>query len=122
VLATVKKMFGLPNFLTKRDASANTFEGLFAEVQTARTDTPVKLPRAALPAITVAADDPLHPANQPLDQDQHDLLQRVYHLTKDVQPPELNAAILPRTQGEAHDFVKESLRRHIAAAAGKPDL
>ena len=30
LLATVKKIFGLPHFLTKRDASANTFEGHFS--------------------------------------------------------------------------------------------
>ncbi len=115
ILSTVKKLFGLPNFLTRRDASANSFEQLFGELSSARTDCPMTLPRSALPPIAVSVDDPLHPANQSLDQDQLDLVQRVYHLTRATQPPEVNAAVLPTTQGEAHDFVRQSLQRHVAA-------
>jgi hypothetical protein len=38
---------------------------------------PVKLPRAALPIITVSPDDPADPANQRLDPAQLDVLIRV---------------------------------------------
>ncbi|XP_027337030.1 non-specific phospholipase C3-like [Abrus precatorius] len=41
--ATVKKIFNLPQFLTKRDAWAGTLEGLLT-LSTPRTDCPVKLP------------------------------------------------------------------------------
>ncbi|XP_045790701.1 non-specific phospholipase C4-like [Trifolium pratense] len=41
--ATVKKIFNLPNFLTKRDAWAGTFEGLLTLTKP-RTDCPEKLP------------------------------------------------------------------------------
>ena len=41
ILATMKKMFALPKFLTKRDANAGTFEALF--VGPPRTDTPKSL-------------------------------------------------------------------------------
>ena len=37
--ATVKKIFNLPEFLTKRDAWAGTFEGLLT-LSTPRTDCP----------------------------------------------------------------------------------
>jgi phospholipase C len=113
VLATIKKMFGLTNFLTQRDASASTFEGLFDELDQPRDDTPPVLPRADLPAIALSADDPGHPANQPLDHDQMALLMRVYHLTRRSQPATLSAAALPVTQGEAHDFIRASYRRHF---------
>ncbi|KAJ3105131.1 hypothetical protein HDU97_008413 [Phlyctochytrium planicorne] len=46
VSATLKKIFNLPNFLTKRDAWAGSFEFLFDEVKTVRTDCPVVLPEA----------------------------------------------------------------------------
>ncbi|XP_062101713.1 non-specific phospholipase C4-like [Humulus lupulus] len=42
--ATVKKIFGLPNFLTKRDEWAGTFESVFLTRTTPRTDCPVTLP------------------------------------------------------------------------------
>jgi phospholipase C len=43
--ATVKKLFNLnSNFLTKRDAWAGSFEGLFSMRSTPRTDCPEKLP------------------------------------------------------------------------------
>jgi phospholipase C len=113
VLATLKKMFGLADFLTRRDAGANTFEGLFDEMDQARDDTPVVLPRADLPAITVSADDPGHPANQPLDPDQLDILMRVYHLTRESQPAMLSAATLPLTQGAAHEFIRAAYRQQF---------
>ena len=45
--ATVKKVFGLPAFLTKRDAQANTFEDLL-DLPVARHDTPANLGIAPL--------------------------------------------------------------------------
>ncbi|KAM7272778.1 hypothetical protein ACFE04_027441 [Oxalis oulophora] len=42
--ATVKNIFNLPSFLTKRDAWAGTFEGVFQTRTEPRTDCPVQLP------------------------------------------------------------------------------
>ncbi|PSR90135.1 Non-specific phospholipase [Actinidia chinensis var. chinensis] len=42
--ATVKKIFNLPAFLTKRDAWAGTFEGIVQTRTEPRTDCPVQLP------------------------------------------------------------------------------
>ncbi len=121
VLATLKAIFGLRNFLTLRDKSANSFEGLFNELAQPRNDTPATLPRAPLPQITVAASDPTHPANQPLDRDQRDLVMSAFHLTQRSQPKTLTAASLPMTQGEAHDFVQQSCRKHFGPP-GKPGV
>jgi phospholipase C len=46
--AMVKKTFGLPDFLTKRDAAANTFEHVFTR-ETPRVDTPANLSALAPP-------------------------------------------------------------------------
>ncbi len=64
VLATVKKLFKLPEFLTKRDKSANTFESVF--LKEARTDAPMTLPRAEPDSFQ--KDDARHPTKQPLDE------------------------------------------------------
>jgi len=52
VLATVKKAFNLPNFLTQRDANAQTFEQNLS-LEAPRRDTPVTLPRPG-DALTMA--------------------------------------------------------------------
>lgn len=116
VLATLNKLFGFSAPLTERDGSANSFDTLFDGMDAPRTDTPATLPRASLPQITVAADDPRHPANQPLDPDQRDMLMRIYHLTQSSQPATLTAASLPVTQGEAHDFIRAAYQRHFGVA------
>ena len=46
VLATLKAFFGLPAFLTKCDAWANSFNALFSELRSPRTETPQTLLRA----------------------------------------------------------------------------
>ncbi|KAK7400945.1 hypothetical protein VNO78_12254 [Psophocarpus tetragonolobus] len=44
ISATVKKIFNLPSFLTKRDAWAGTFEGIVQTMTQPRTDCPETLP------------------------------------------------------------------------------
>lgn len=44
VHATLKKMFGLESFLTKRDEWAGTFEDIFSTRSTPRTDCPLTMP------------------------------------------------------------------------------
>jgi phospholipase C len=112
VLATVKEMFGLKDFLTARDKGANRFTGLL-NLSSPRTDTPLTLPRVALPAAaTTSLTDPAHPANQPLDDTQQDALENVFHLTKGSQSGK-KLADLPVKQGEAHDFIVHSLNKHF---------
>eukprot|EP00002_Diphylleia_rotans_P000142 TRINITY_DN1007_c0_g1_i1.p1 TRINITY_DN1007_c0_g1~~TRINITY_DN1007_c0_g1_i1.p1 ORF type:complete len:499 (+),score=97.49 TRINITY_DN1007_c0_g1_i1:47-1543(+) len=42
--ATLKKMYGFPDFLTRRAAWSGTFEHVWSRLQEARTDCPEKLP------------------------------------------------------------------------------
>jgi phospholipase C len=121
VLATLKGMFGLGSFLTKRDASANSFETLFAQLTSPRTDTPATLPRAPLPKLTVSSEDPRHPANLLLNPDQTQMLLRIYHLTEASHPKGPPVSSLPITQGEAHDFIQKRYRRHFGTP-GRPGV
>jgi phospholipase C len=43
LLATVRKIFRLTDFLTKRDAAANTFDNIFLPAARKTTDTPANL-------------------------------------------------------------------------------
>jgi phospholipase C len=109
VLATLKKLFGLEEFLTKRDASATAFDSLFSELPAPRTDYPPKLPRPPLPELP-PRDDPNHPANQPLDSLQEDILQglRVLRAGKEEG---LEAMSAPTTQGDAANYVRNCYDR-----------
>jgi len=49
IVATIKRLFELPNFLTKRDAWAAPFDHLFDRLPAPRTDTPRHLPDAPPP-------------------------------------------------------------------------
>ena len=121
VLATLKKMFGLPSFLTLRDASANPFDQIFQELSEARTDTPKKLPRATLPKITASADSAAHPLNETLNEDQRDMLVGAFHLTQPSENLALAATTaemptihdLPQTQGDAAAFIRNRFRSHF---------
>ncbi len=102
VLATLKSMFGLPTFLSKRDASANPFDRLFQQLPAPRTDTPRTLPRADLPQLPASLDDPAHPVNQ---------------LTLGSHPDGPTIDELPNTQGEAHRFIRARYERHFGSRA-----
>jgi phospholipase C len=104
VLATLKKIFGLNDFLTKRDESATPFDQLFTELQAPRTDYPTKLPRPVLPELP-PRDDPSHPANMPLDALQQDILEGLRVLTAS-EGAGLEAASAPATQGYAAEYVR----------------
>jgi phospholipase C len=49
IAATLKRLFGLPSFLTKRDAWAVPFDHLFEELDAPRSDAPMHLPPAPTP-------------------------------------------------------------------------
>jgi len=49
IVATIKRLFDLPDFLTKRDAWSASFDHLFDELAAPRNDTPMHLPDAPPP-------------------------------------------------------------------------
>jgi phospholipase C len=118
VLATLKKLFNLNGFLTKRDASANAFDGLFAELSAPRTDTPQTLPRVALPAIPASLADPAHPANQPLDNTQRERLEGISRMAiaAGAVPP---VTQLPTTQGGASWYIRMCNHRYTQLARSR---
>jgi len=112
-LATLKNLYGLPKFLTARDASARPFDSLFQKASKARTDTPQTLPRVPLPKITVPKSDPAHPANQPLDETQKEILRGAHAVTAPSHPGSPALDTLPKTQGEASDHIRKRYQKHF---------
>jgi phospholipase C len=117
ILATLKELFQLPSFLTKRDQSAKSLLPLLQALGAARTDTPATLPRAAVPPLGLAPDDPLHPANLPLDDTQRNMLVGALHLTQGSHPPGVSLANLPTTQGQASEYIRRCYEQHFARKA-----
>jgi phospholipase C len=102
ILATVKELFGLPAFLTKRDASAASFASLLTSgLSKPRTDTPTTLPRSTIPSAAGTPYAPGSPDAQPLDRTQVALVQRAHVLTQSSHPDGPPLDELPETQGEA---------------------
>ena len=115
VLATLKKMFGLADFLTERDRHANTFEHLFDEA-TPRTDTPAQLPIVAIEQVAAVfgSVSPGNPGDLPLDDIQQEMLMGVLQITQPSNPvPEA----IPSTQAAASDFVQQRLDSHFGPRA-----
>ncbi|KAG9454460.1 hypothetical protein H6P81_007364 [Aristolochia fimbriata] len=107
--ATVKKIFNLRDFLTKRDAWAGTFETVINR-QTPRTDCPLTLPEPKRLRATDANED------SKLSEFQQELVQIAAALNgdhkKDIYPEKLVESM---TVGEASNYVKEALNTFLRA-------
>jgi phospholipase C len=112
IAATLKEIFGLPKFLTKRDAAANSFTRLFS-LGAPRADAPMTLDRAPLPTIAATPDQTAHPANHPLDPMQQGLVLGVHQLTLPSHAKGPAADQVPTTQGEASKFVRARFEKHF---------
>jgi phospholipase C len=117
VLATVKKIFGLTDFLTKRDKQANTFEHLFAELQVPRSDTPKQLPKVKIGVAPPSLESiaPSTPGDLPLDDIQQEMLLGVLEITQPSHPTPPPA--IPSTQADASDFIQRRLDAHFGPRA-----
>ena len=111
ILATAKKVFKLPTFLTKRDAAANTLEHL-CWLPTPRTDAPLKLTRPQLPAQLFQL---LPAAPEPPNDLQNDLLALSRELALPIPIEHVQAMSRAATADEAF---KES-RTHLDVFAGR---
>lgn len=116
IAATLKEMFGLPKFLTRRDAAANTFTHLFS-LSVPRSDAPKTLDRAPLPTVTAAADETAHPANHPLDATQQGMVVGVHQLTQASHPGGPAADQVPTSQGAAATFIRARYAKHFGPPA-----
>uniref|UniRef100_A0A6V7QYV2 Non-specific phospholipase C4 n=1 Tax=Ananas comosus var. bracteatus TaxID=296719 RepID=A0A6V7QYV2_ANACO len=105
--ATVKKIFNLEDFLTKRDAWAGTFETVLTRT-TPRTDCPVTLPEAKKLRPTEAAE------TAPLSEFQAELVQLGAVLNgdhaKDIYPDKLVEGM---TVAEAAKYCNDAFKRFL---------
>ena len=104
VLATVRKFFGIGAALTRRDAAAPTFEGLFLE--TPRTDTPVTLvnqppTRIPLDATGAAPDDAMSE------------MALGWRKATAALPGAASSVVTPTTQDEIHRFLRQQVQSFL---------
>jgi len=109
VYATLKKLWNLPSFLTKRDEWAGTFEGLFTR-DTPRTDCPTTL---AKPVETLRTWKPAT-GNEPITHFQRELL-AIAHGINGEQPPNEDIVF---TETEASLLIREKVRQALGRDIG----
>ncbi|CAI0417147.1 unnamed protein product [Linum tenue] len=113
--ATIKKLFNLSsNFLTHRDAWAGTFEGLFDELTSPRTDCPETLPDVGPVRRTAVKEREM---GKKLSQFQSEVVQLAAVLNGDhflsSFPGEMSKKM---NVEEAHEYVKGAVTRFIRAS------
>jgi len=105
VPATLKKMFGMNSFLTKRDAWAGTFEHLFSLRSTPRTDCPLSIPEPP-------EYKPSHLKNYEYMQKPNDLTKGFAALASVVGGLGNNITHIT-TEYEAGNFMVEMMEKHL---------
>ncbi|KAL2610041.1 hypothetical protein R1flu_028614 [Riccia fluitans] len=108
VAATVKKIFGLDNFLTRRDKWAGTFEEVFSQRTEPRDDCPTELPVPPWSLRHVPVNE-----NRPLTEFQQELVQLASQLNGDhvlEDYPNLGKRMNVK---QANDYVTDAVARFI---------
>jgi phospholipase C len=103
ILKTVRERFGISRSLSLREANAHSLANLFS--QHAVRDTPAKLPGARVPQLALS-DHPSNPANLALDTLTNEMLRGTVSLTRPSHPEDEDSIWLPKTHGEASEFVR----------------
>ena len=133
--ATLKEIFALPTFLTRRDEAANTFTHTLTD--TMRTDTPARLPRPVRPPappsaiVTASAMDDADLAiaaveaqasHAPLSEFQESLIAATRRLELPETPRERIArlAALPRDEHDGAVVVRAAVERYLKGATSDP--
>lgn len=104
--ATMKRMFGLKSFLTKRDQYAGSFENLFEQRSSPRTDCPLKLPEVP-DEVKVFKEIPEH--NQKLNSLQKSLIL----ITEGALKISKSQVDTIETEEEGSDYVKSLMTRFL---------
>jgi phospholipase C len=109
ILKTVRERFKIKRALSRREDAATTFSSLFNQPKARNTIE--QLPRVSLP-VAADPDHPSNPANFPLDQLNRELVRGVAAITRPSHPEDEDSIWLPRTHGEASEFVRNRWDRH----------
>ncbi|GAB4824828.1 Non-specific phospholipase C4 [Ancistrocladus abbreviatus] len=103
--ATVKKLFNLKDFLTKRDAWAGTFEGILTRTAP-RTDCPATLPEPMKLRDTPAKED------KKLSDFQMELVQMAACIKGDYQKHSYPNFVEDMTVADAVDYVNKAFKKY----------
>lgn len=100
ILSAIKKIFDLPNFLTKRDAWAATFDNLFLDENRSEDDCIKKLPDVPK---TFTAEDLIREQNFPLNENQQQIIEQYMDINQ-VEDPKITR------QGDLGPWLEEQLQ------------
>jgi phospholipase C len=119
IIKSVTEMFGLAGPLNARDKSAASFADLFTKLTSPRAsgNMPSKLDRPSLEEVvqSVAAEEPVDPADEPLDEMLQDWLEGMIVLSQPKTTVEGVETAAPKpqkpvTQGDAAELIDQRLR------------
>jgi len=110
VLATVRRLFGISGALTRRDASAPSFEELFLGAP--RSDAPTSLLAAAAPIPA-----PIDATRSAPDHYMSEMALDWRRATGSL-PGAATSAIVPTSQDEVHRFLRSQIRLFLDYRAG----
>ncbi|KAL3678449.1 hypothetical protein R1sor_021405 [Riccia sorocarpa] len=108
VAATVKKIFGLGDFLTRRDSWAGTFEDVFSQRTEPRDDCPTELPTPPWSLRHVPVDE-----NRPLTEFQQELVLLASQLNGDHVLRDYPTLGKKMTVKQGNDYVNDAVARFI---------
>jgi len=102
--ATLKKVYNLTNYLTKRDEWAGTFEHIFLTRSSPRTDCPTTLPKPSEPII--------RKPNQ-LNQEVHELQESLVHIANGLNGNVDDISNI-KTERQAGLYVQQAMKRFLS--------
>jgi len=109
ILKTVRERFGIAKSLSKREGAAASLASVFG--QTHARNTIKTLPRVSVP-VAADPDHPSNPANFPLDTLNREMVRGVAAITRPSHPQDEDSIWLPKTHGEASEFVRDRWDQH----------
>lgn len=113
ILSTTKKLFGLSDFLTARDAAAPTFDHILLDPANVRTDTPASLPTFADGAIpTVDFASSAHLSNKKPDDLLASKTDGWHAITRFLPDGKPSSESKPTTHAESHFFMRDQVKRY----------
>lgn len=115
VPATLKKLFGLPDFLTARDAWAGTFETLWQQRSSPRTDCPLSIPVADHPSPVFAHLSEEQFSAAPMSELQREFVVVAHALAEGEHLP-FPAELEGLSEADAGRYVVAAIRKYFAAA------
>src|SRR5262249_31624458 len=107
---------GINKSLSDREAAAASCASVFDQAHARNTIK--RLPRVHVPT-PAEPDHPSNPANLPLDSLNKEMVRGFAAITRPSHPEDEDTIWLPKTQGDAAEFVRDRWDRHTRYLQGR---